>query len=114
MRSHCGICGTNCMPIALVAIIVQLSHLIRRGMAPRWRHCTMGGPNRRWFSNQISKAGQPLLAAQADAMRKGTVGTTGRWAEDAAAPHLHYEVKIGNQSIDPEQLETGEGGFFAF
>lgn len=44
----------------------------------------------------------------------GTVGTTGRWSEDAAVPHLHYEVKIGNQSIDPDQLENGEGGFFTF
>lgn len=44
----------------------------------------------------------------------GTVGTTGLWNDEGGASHLHYEVKIGNQSIDPEPLERGEGGLFAY
>ena len=76
-RSHSGMPVKNCMPMPLAAIISVLNHLARRGTAPRSRHCTIGGPNRRWFSSQISNAGQPLLAAQADRMRNGTVGTTG-------------------------------------
>ncbi len=37
------------------------------------------------------------------------VGTTGY----STGPHLHYEVKIGSQSIDPFQLFDGSSGLFA-
>ena len=37
------------------------------------------------------------------------VGTTGY----STGPHLHYEVKIGSQSIDPFQLFDGTSGLFA-
>ena len=39
----------------------------------------------------------------------GEVGTTGY----STGPHLHYEVKIGSQSIDPFQLFDGTSGLFA-
>ncbi|HAG64519.1 MAG TPA: M23 family peptidase, partial [Ruthenibacterium lactatiformans] len=27
-------------------------------------------------------------------------------------PHLHYEARIGNQSIDPDQLFNGSSGLY--
>ena len=88
MRSASGSCGTNCMPSALPAIITELTHLVGRDTAPRSRHCTSGGPSRRWFSSQSSSAGQPLLAAQAASSRKGTVGSTGSMAPMAPSSRL--------------------------
>lgn len=39
----------------------------------------------------------------------GEVGTTGY----STGPHLHFEVKIGSQSVDPFQLFDGTSGLFA-
>lgn len=39
----------------------------------------------------------------------GTAGSTGH----AAGPRLHYEARIGNQSIDPELLFNGHSGLYA-
>ncbi len=54
-----------------------------------------------------------LAVKQGDMLKKGqsvgTVGTTGY----STGPHLHYEVRIGNQSINPWNLFNGTGGFFA-
>ena len=38
----------------------------------------------------------------------GKVGSTGY----STGPHMHYEVKIGNQSIDPMQLLDGTSGLY--
>lgn len=46
----------------------------------------------------IVKAGQGI----------GAIGTTGY----STGPHLHFETRIGNQSINPWNLINGTGGFF--
>lgn len=38
----------------------------------------------------------------------GYAGTTGY----STGPHLHYEARIGNQSVDPEQLFSGASGLY--
>lgn len=38
----------------------------------------------------------------------GLVGSTGY----STGPHLHYEARIGNQSVDPEQLFNGTSGLY--
>ncbi len=38
----------------------------------------------------------------------GKAGTTGY----STGPHLHYEARIGNQSVDPEQLFSGASGLY--
>jgi len=119
MRSHSGMAGKNCMPMPLHAIITVLSHFARRGTAPRSRHCTMGGPNRRWLSSQISNAGQPLLAAHAATMRKGTVGITGSTTPSrpsaiaTTATARHSTTARRRRSITRSGEGTGRGvGFW--
>ena len=38
----------------------------------------------------------------------GQAGSTGY----STGPHLHYEARIGNQSIDPDQLFNGSSGLY--
>lgn len=35
----------------------------------------------------------------------GAIGTTGR----STGPHLHYEVHIGGEAVDPQSIDTGSG-----
>lgn len=53
-----------------------------------------------------------LAVQQGDMVTKGqkigTVGSTGY----STGPHLHYEVKIGNQSVNPSQLFDGTSGLY--
>lgn len=39
----------------------------------------------------------------------GEVGTTGY----STGPHLHFEMRVANQAVDPFLMVRGEGGFFA-
>ncbi len=50
-------------------------------------------------------AGDSVSAGQ----KIGELGTTGY----STGPHLHFEVKIGSQSVDPFQLFDGTSGLFA-
>ena len=50
-------------------------------------------------------AGDAVVTGQ----KIGEVGTTGY----STGPHLHFEVKIGSQSVDPFQLFDGTSGLFA-
>ncbi len=50
----------------------------------------------------VLKAGQLL----------GTTGKTGIWDDDTDASHLQFEVRIGNQAIDPAPLLDGTSGLF--
>ena len=53
-----------------------------------------------------------LNCAQGDFVEQkqvvGYAGTTGY----STGPHLHYEARIGNQSVDPEQLFGGTSGLY--
>ena len=53
-----------------------------------------------------------LACAQGDFVEReqvvGYAGTTGY----STGPHLHYEARIGNQSVDPEQLFGGTSGLY--
>lgn len=53
-----------------------------------------------------------LACAQGDIVEReqvvGYAGTTGY----STGPHLHYEARIGNQSVDPEQLFGGTSGLY--
>lgn len=53
-----------------------------------------------------------LNCAQGDFVEQkqviGFAGTTGY----STGPHLHYEARIGNQSVDPEQLFGGTSGLY--
>lgn len=53
-----------------------------------------------------------LACAQGDFVEQqqvvGYAGTTGY----STGPHLHYEARIGNQSVDPEQLFGGTSGLY--
>ncbi|MNW99290.1 Murein DD-endopeptidase MepM [compost metagenome] len=61
-----------------------------------------GGVKSKYFHlNEINvKEGQDLKAGQ----QLGTVGTTG----DSTGPHLHFEVHINGEAVDPEPLLRGE------
>lgn len=61
-----------------------------------------GGVKSKYFHlNEINvKEGQQLAAGQ----QLGTVGSTG----DSTGPHLHFEVHINGQPVDPEPLLNGE------
>ncbi len=59
-----------------------------------------------YHMNSLDVAEGDVVAA-ADVI--GTVGSTGY----STGPHLHYEVKIGSQSIDPFALFDGTSGLFA-
>ncbi len=54
-----------------------------------------------------------LEVAEGDLVRQGqqigTVGTTGY----STGPHLHFELRVANQAVDPFLMIRGEGGFFA-
>lgn len=53
-----------------------------------------------------------LACKQGDIVEKeqliGQAGSTGY----STGPHLHYEARIGNQSIDPDQLFNGSSGLY--
>lgn len=53
-----------------------------------------------------------LACAQGEMVEReqvvGYAGTTGY----STGPHLHYEARIGNQSVDPEQLFSGASGLY--
>lgn len=53
-----------------------------------------------------------LACAEGDMVEReqvvGYAGTTGY----STGPHLHYEARIGNQSVDPEQLFSGASGLY--
>jgi Membrane proteins related to metalloendopeptidases len=61
-----------------------------------------GGVKSKYFHlNEINvKEGQELKAGQ----QLGTVGSTG----DSTGPHLHFEVHINGEAVDPEPLLRGE------
>jgi len=61
-----------------------------------------GGVKSKYFHlNEINvKEGQDLKAGQ----QLGTMGSTG----DSTGPHLHFEVHINDQAVDPEPLLRGE------
>lgn len=82
-RSQIGT-GMNQIMIPLPIIMLQANHLALRDTAPCSRHCRMGGPHVAWFSMQVSSAGQPRPAAQADNNKNGTVGMTGKTAPTMA------------------------------
>lgn len=68
-----------------------------------------GGGLKSYFYHMDSLAvGVDAMVAQGDAL--GAVGTTGY----STGAHLHYEVRIGDQSIDPMLLFSGEGGLLYF
>lgn len=61
-----------------------------------------------YFHMETRNAEEDEMVEQGELI--GTVGTTGY----STGPHLHFEMRLGNQSINPWNLIEGSGGFFTF
>lgn len=107
-HSGIDIDGENGTPVQAPAAgrVVFAGYLLNTGNTLVIEH---GGGLKSYFYHMDSLAvGGEAMVAQGDLV--GTVGTTGY----STGPHLHYEVRIGDQAINPMLLFSGEGGMMYF
>lgn len=107
-RGHSGIDIANKTGTPIISPapgrVVFAEYLLNTGNTLVIEH---GGGLKSYFYHMDSlsvKEGDQLTQGQ----EVGTVGTTGY----STGPHLHYDIRIGDQSLNPWNLWNGTGGFF--